>query len=54
MVKATALQKKGNYAVAIGIYDSILSLQPDDITLAARAISNRPKQNGSGSQVIRF
>lgn len=41
--KATALQKKGNYAVAIGIYDSILSLHPGDITLAARAISNRAR-----------
>ncbi len=41
--KATALQKKGNYTVAIGIYDSILSLQPGDMTLTARAISNRAK-----------
>ena len=34
--KATTLQKKGNYADAIVIYDSILSLQPADIILTAR------------------
>ncbi|MEJ0104201.1 MAG: ATP-binding protein [Bacteroidota bacterium] len=41
--KATALQKKKNYAAAITIYDSILYLQPGDRTLTARAISNRAK-----------
>ena len=41
--KATTLQKKGNYADAVAIYDSILSLQPADIALTARAISNRAK-----------
>ena len=41
--KATALQKEGNYADAIGIYDSILYLQPANRVLTARAISNRAK-----------
>jgi signal transduction histidine kinase len=41
--KATALQKEGNYADAIAIYDSILHLQPADKSLTARAISNRAR-----------
>ncbi len=41
--KATALQKMGQYADAIAIYDSILYERPAKMDLLARAISNRAR-----------
>jgi tetratricopeptide (TPR) repeat protein len=39
--KAIALQKEGNYAGAIALYDALLKMQPEDPFLTARLIDNR-------------
>lgn len=41
--KAIALQRKGDYDRAVGIYDSLLQLQPSNQLLAARIIHNRAR-----------
>lgn len=41
--KATALQKMGNYSDALDIYDSLLQLNPGNVALRARLVSNRAR-----------
>lgn len=41
--KAIALQRKGDYDRAVGIYDSLLQLQPTNQLLTARIIHNRAR-----------
>jgi tetratricopeptide (TPR) repeat protein len=41
--KATALQRKKKFNEAIGLYDSILAIGPDNMLLVARAIDNKAK-----------
>ncbi|RZJ73119.1 MAG: tetratricopeptide repeat-containing sensor histidine kinase [Flavobacterium sp.] len=41
--RATAFQRQGNYAKALPVYDSILTLQPEDQSLLARVIDNRAR-----------